>query len=113
MKKIIYSIGIFLLPFLAFGQWIQSFGGSSGEEGFFITEMSNGDLLLSGNTLSYNYDGSPGQYMDGWVIRMDSDGNEIWNKTYGEDDAASEIWEVQETSDGGIIMLPILMRAIN
>ena len=58
MKKFIYSIGIFLFPFLAFGQWIQSFGGSYGEEGFFITEMSNGDLLVSGNTLSYNYDGS-------------------------------------------------------
>ena len=95
---------ILCIPFFCFSQWIQSFGGSSGEEGFFITETSNGDLLVSGNTLSYSYDGNGGQYMDGWVIRMDSNGNEIWNKTYGIDNAASEIWEIQETSDGGIIM---------
>ena len=92
------------LPLFTFSQWIQSWGGDSSEEGFFITEMSNGDFLVSGNTNSYSYDGNSGQYMDGWVIRMDSNGNEIWNKTYGIDDAASEIWEVQETSDGGIIM---------
>ena len=56
------------------------------------------DLLYAGNTESF----SDGDF-DAWVIKVDTNGNLIWSKTYGstESDIASN---VKLTDDGGFIL---------
>ncbi len=57
--------------------WNRSYGGSMNDEGRGLTEASNGDLILVGYSVSYG-----SNYLDPWIVRTDSNGNEIWNQTY-------------------------------
>ena len=59
-----------------------------------------GDFLIVGNTLSFGTAGS----LDGWLIKIDANGNEKWNKTYGTKDF-EHLWEVRITSDGDYVMI--------
>ncbi len=60
-------------------QWLKSFGGSEYEYGKSIVMNNEGDLYLAGSTKSFGTDGSP----DVYVVKTDSDGNEIWHETFG------------------------------
>jgi len=59
-------------------QWNKSYGGNKNEWGDDIIEIENG-YLVSGITYSYTTYGG----WDAWLIKIDKEGNEIWNKTYG------------------------------
>ena len=60
----------------------------------------NEEFLIVGSTLSFGTEGS----RDGWLIKIDADGNEKWNKTYGTKDS-EHLWEVHITSDGEYVMI--------
>lgn len=79
-------------------QWQQTLGGPEYDESFSIQQTSDGGYILAGFTASFGVDDA-----DGWLIRLDADGNELWNKTVGGvgDDSARSI---QQTSDGGYII---------
>ena len=63
--------------------WQQCYGGSEKEEAMNITEVPGGYFIVgwtesdNGDVL-FNHGGS-----DGWIIKIDSAGNKIWEKTYG------------------------------
>jgi len=59
-------------------QWEKTFGGKYTEHGNSILETEDG-YLISGITYSYETHGG----WDAWLIKIDKEGNEIWNKTYG------------------------------
>ncbi len=59
-------------------EWHKVFGGNKTDVGDDIIEMENG-YLISGITYSYTSHGG----WDTWLIKIDEQGNEIWNKTYG------------------------------
>ena len=46
-----------------------------------------------------------GQYYDIMVIKVDSEGNEQWTKIYGEDNYREYNHSIQQSSDGGYIIL--------
>ena len=56
----------------------KTFGGKYTEHGNSILEIEDG-YLISGITYSYETHGG----WDAWLIKIDKNGNEIWNKTYG------------------------------
>lgn len=64
--------------------WEKSFGGSSIEIAFDIIETEDNNFMLVGDTRSSDLDVSnPRGNADIWIIKFDTNGNLIWEKTYG------------------------------
>lgn len=74
--------------------WQKTFGGSNIDNAFGITRTSDNGYIVAGHTVSNNGDvsGNKGG-SDAWIIKIDSDGNKVWQKTFGGsgNDAASSI----------------------
>lgn len=78
--------------------WQKTYGGSSRDIASSIQQTSDGGYIVAGETLSY--DVAEG---DCWVLKLDADGNVVWQKTYGgiDNDGGAVI---KQTSDGGYIV---------
>ncbi len=59
-------------------QWNLTLGGADNEEVEFVRQTADGGYILIGNTNSY-YVGS----FEIWFMKVDSNGNMQWNKTFG------------------------------
>ncbi len=59
--------------------WNKTYGGSKTDKGNDIVETEDGGLFIFGNSMSY---GSAVE--DFWLLRLDFNGNAMWNKTYGD-----------------------------
>ena len=81
-------------------QWERTYGGTSDDHAHSIQVTDDGGYVVAGVTRSF----TPDNNRDMWVLKLDSDGNLQWQKTYGGSgwDIAHEI---QQTSDGGYIVI--------
>lgn len=77
--------------------WDKTFGGSGHDLGYSVQQTLDGGYVIAGMTSSY----SGGQCS--WLIKTDSSGNKLWDKTFG---ASGIDWatSVQQTRDGGYII---------
>ena len=84
-------------------QWAKTYGGSLDDRGHSLVQMPDGGYVLLGYSMSSDIDASnnEGQH-DNWVIRVDAQGNLLWEKSFGflgHDHAYSII----TTQDGGLL----------
>ena len=83
--------------------WQKCLGGSGKDQANSIISLSNGNLLVAGQTNSTDGDVSSNHGNDdAWLIELDSLGNIQWQKCYGgsSDDVATSL---VQTFDGGYI----------
>ncbi len=85
-------------PGASLAAWMALYGGLEGEEmeGLLVTET--GEMLVSGSTASYRDENG-----DAWILKLDPNGNVLWQKTYGGEGDEYAI-DIQAAPDGGYIV---------
>jgi len=84
-------------------EWQNTYGGSDDEEAGSVQQTLDGGYIISGYSRSSDSDVTENKgSADGWVIKTNSAGGLMWEKTYG--GMGSEgISDIQQTNDGGYI----------
>jgi len=77
--------------------WSRTYGGSSADEAFAVREVPAGGYIVAGRTASFGAGRD-----DAWLLRLDTAGNVVWQRTYGGTDD-ERFHAVYPTSDGGFI----------
>ncbi len=79
--------------------WNKRYGGSSGDSGDKIILTQDDNYTILASTASFGAGG-----FDLWLIKIDNNGDELWNKTFGgsEDEEGNGITELQ---DGSLVMV--------
>ena len=79
--------------------WIRTYGGTASDDAYFVRQTSDGGYIVAGQTLSFGAGDT-----DAWLLKLDSEGNMMWQKTYG-GTGFDSAYSVQQTSpDGGYIV---------
>ncbi len=82
-----------------FMEWDAYFGGVNTDQGRSIQQMTEGGYIIIGNS-DFSGDGN----QDIWLIRINSQGDSLWTKTFG--GSGLELGaDVQILEDGGFILL--------
>jgi hypothetical protein len=76
--------------------WSKTFGGSYGDVGYSVQQISDGGYIITGVSIASVGD-------DVLLIKTDANGKELWSKTFG-GSASDGGYSVQQTSDGGYII---------
>jgi hypothetical protein len=86
-------------------EWIRTFGGSDYESGYSITTTKDGGYVLNGETNSNDGDfsGMNKGGEDTFVIKLNSNGDTEWIKTFGGSDFETG-YSITTTKDGGYLL---------
>ncbi len=79
--------------------WTKTFGGANNDRGYSVQQTNDGGYIVAGYTESFGVGN-----LDVFLIKADSSGNILWNKTYGGANI-DWAWSVQQTIDSGYIIL--------
>jgi hypothetical protein len=86
-------------------QWRRFFGGSNTDIAFDLVETLDNNFLIIGSSDSFDIDisNNKGSY-DFWVTKIDSNGDLVWEKSYGGDEI-DQAYSITLTSDGNFIIV--------
>jgi len=76
-------------------EWNGTYGGASYDYAYSVVQTSDGGYAVAGCTFSYG-----AGYSDFWLVKVDAEGNALWNQTYG-GTGNEEAHALVQTSDGG------------
>lgn len=98
-----YDLWLIKIDLYGDESWSKTFGGDRVDEGYDVNLTSDGGYIVTG---SKDMGGTIGYEL--WLIRTDSNGNEIWDKTFSGLNANGSNTDVgfsaSETTDGGFIV---------
>jgi len=85
-------------------QWEKTYGGSDRDRPYVIRQLNDGNYIVAGYTYSFDFDIS---FTHGngemWVIKLDTLGNKIWEKTYG-GSSIDEAYNIYPLANGDYIL---------
>jgi hypothetical protein len=99
-----YSFGndaqVYLIKTNAIGDtlWTRTYGGASDDRGYSVQQTSDGGYIATG----YTYSSGNGAQV--YLIKTNTTGDTLWTRTY-EGAVSGEGWSVQQTKDGGYIVV--------
>lgn len=87
-------------------QWQQTYGGTN--QDFLYTMLPSGDggFLLGGESTSAASGNKTNENIglyDYWLVKIDANGNKLWDRCYGTKDQ-DWMWSIQPATDGGYIL---------
>jgi uncharacterized delta-60 repeat protein len=86
-------------------EWQKTYGGSDDDSPRSIQQTSDGGYIVAGYAgSSYDSGGFYRKKPNIWLLKLYSDGEIEWQKTYGGSEKDSA-WSIQQTSDGGYIVV--------
>lgn len=89
-------------------EWTKTFGGSEDDRGFSLIQTSDSGYALLGYTSSSNGDVSTHNgARDFWLVKTDTEGTLIWEKTYGFS-GVDQGTHIIETSDNNLMISGVL-----
>ncbi|WP_353777130.1 hypothetical protein [Winogradskyella sp. 3972H.M.0a.05] len=85
-------------------QWRRYFGGTNNDRSFSVVQANDGGYVIAGFSESTDFDitGNQGSY-DYWVIKLDIEGNLVWQKTLG-GSGIDQSRSIVRTNDNGYII---------
>ena len=96
--------------------WDKTFGGAFNDQLWEVKESPNSDTYVLGGLSDSNADNDKSDPsfggFDFWVIKTDSSGTKLWDKTYG-GSGTDMLFAIEYTSDGGLIMGGLSDSGIN
>ncbi len=93
-----FSVNIVHAQVVPWVEWTQSYGGVDDDRAYSVVATSDGGFALAGDTYSFGMGKN-----DFWLIKTDSLGNMLWNRTYGGSDYDA-CYSIIVTSDGGFAL---------
>ncbi|KAA9356177.1 putative Ig domain-containing protein [Larkinella humicola] len=92
-------------------QWDKSFGGDEADNLWSIVTTSDGKFLLAGysnsgdnGTKTAEKKGDDDAFApDFWVVKIDADGNQLWDQTYG-GEYSDRLRKIVATADGNFLL---------
>jgi len=96
-----YNAGTILMKTDSNGNelWNRTYGKQSGDTGLGFIQAKDKGFVFTGYTLSFDIGG-----IDAWLVKTDSEGHELWNRSYG-DYSYDRGYEVLQTDDEGFIII--------
>jgi hypothetical protein len=77
--------------------WAKIYGGINDDYGHSIQETRDGDFIVAGMTHSFGVADE-----DAWILKLNSSGETLWEKTYGSS-SVERFFSIQQTTDDGFI----------
>jgi uncharacterized delta-60 repeat protein len=78
--------------------WQKAYGGTYLDYAYSVQQTSDGGYIVAGQTLSFG-----AGYSNFWVLKLNSNGAVVWQKTYG-GPGERRACSIRQTSDGGYIV---------
>jgi hypothetical protein len=86
--------------------WQKAYGTSSSasdDEAIAITQAEDGGFFLLGNSMTPSPPGDGLSHV--WCMKLSSDGNVLWHKTYGKRKTSQTLYGAVTTKDGGLVFV--------